>query len=55
MRKNEESDIYYCNSSRRADGPTAIMVTSVSRTGSAVIEAVVGAILIVAGIWGLRK
>ena len=38
-----------------ADGPTAIMVTGVSRVGSAVIEVIVGALLIVAGIWGLRK
>ena len=38
-----------------ADGPTAIMVTGVSRVRSAVIEVIVGALLIVAGIWGLRK
>lgn len=38
-----------------ADGPTAVMVTGVSSAGSVVIEAVVGALLIVAGIWGLRK
>ena len=38
-----------------ADGPTAIMVTGVSRVGSAVIEVIVGALLIVTGIWGLRK
>lgn len=38
-----------------ADGPTAVMVTGVSSTGSVVIEAVVGALLIVAGIWGYRK
>ena len=38
-----------------ADGPTAVMVTGVTRVGSAVTEIVVGALLIVAGIWGLRK
>ena len=37
------------------DGPTAVMVTGVTSVGSAVTEAVVGALLIVAGIWGLRK
>ena len=38
-----------------ADGPTSIMVTGVTRVGSAVIEVVVGVMLIIAGIWGLRK
>ena len=38
-----------------ADGPTAVMVTGVSSTGSVVIEAVVGALLIVVGLWGYRK
>jgi Na+-transporting methylmalonyl-CoA/oxaloacetate decarboxylase beta subunit len=38
-----------------ADGPTAVMITGVTRVGSAVTEIVVGALLIVAGIWGLRK
>ena len=38
-----------------ADGPTAVMVTGVTRVGSAVIEVIVGALLIVTGIWGLRK
>ena len=38
-----------------ADGPTAVMVTGVTRVGSAVIEVVVGVLLIVAGICGLRK
>ena len=38
-----------------ADGPTAVMVTGVTSVGSAVTEAVVGVLLIVAGIWGLRK
>ena len=38
-----------------ADGPTSIMVTGVTRVGSAVTEAVVGVLLIIAGIWGLRK
>ena len=38
-----------------ADGPTSIMVTGVTRIGSVVTEVVVGVLLIVAGIWGLRK
>lgn len=38
-----------------ADGPTAIMVTGVSRVGSAVIEVIVGILLIAAGIWGCLK
>ena len=38
-----------------ADGPTAVMVTGVTRVGSVVTEVVVGVLLIVAGIWGLRK
>ena len=38
-----------------ADGPTAVMVTGVTQVGSAVTEVVVGVLLIVAGIWGLRK
>ena len=38
-----------------ADGPTSIMVTGVTQVGSAVTEVVVGVLLIVAGIWGLRK
>ena len=38
-----------------ADGPTSIMVTGVTRVGSAVTEVVVGVLLIIAGIWGLRK
>lgn len=38
-----------------ADGPTAVMVTGVSSVGSAVIEVVVGASLIAAGIWGCLK
>ena len=38
-----------------ADGPTAVMVTGVSNVGSAVIEVVVGGLLIVAGIWGCVK
>ena len=38
-----------------ADGPTAVMVTGVSSMGSAVLEAVIGCILMIAGIWGLRK
>ena len=38
-----------------ADGPTAIMVTGVTRVGSVVTEVVAGILLIIAGIWGLRK
>ena len=38
-----------------ADGPTAVMVTGVSSMGSVVLEAVIGCILMIAGIWGVRK
>ena len=38
-----------------ADGPTAVMITGVSNVGSAVIEVVVGVLLIAAGIWGCLK
>ena len=38
-----------------ADGPTAVMVTGVTRVGHAVTEVIVGVLLIVAGVWGLRK
>lgn len=38
-----------------ADGPTAIMVVGVIGTGSIVVEIVVGMILVIAGIWGLKK
>ena len=38
-----------------ADGPTSIMITGVTRVGSVVTEVVVGALLIIAGILGLRK
>ena len=38
-----------------ADGPTSIMVSRVSGTGNIVLEIVVGVLLIVSGIWGLRK
>ena len=38
-----------------ADGPTTIMVTGITHIGSAVTEVVVGSMLIIAGIWGLRK
>ena len=37
------------------DGPTAVMVTGVTRVGSVITEVVVGVLLIVAGIWGVRK
>ena len=38
-----------------ADGPTAIMVVGAVGAGSVIIEIVIGVLLIVAGIWGLRK
>lgn len=38
-----------------ADGPTAVMVTGVSGTGNVVLEIVIGILLVIAGIWGLRK
>lgn len=38
-----------------ADGPTAVMVTGVSSMGSVVLEAVIGSLLMVAGIWSVRK
>ena len=38
-----------------ADGPTAIMVVGVTGVGSIVVESVVGVLLIIIGIWGLRK
>lgn len=38
-----------------ADGPTAIMLVGVIGTGSVIVEVVVGVLLIVTGIWGLKK
>ena len=38
-----------------ADGPTSIIVSGVIGTGNVVLEIAVGVLLIVAGIWGLRK
>ena len=38
-----------------ADGPTAVMVSGVIGTGNVVLEIVLGILLVVAGIWGLRK
>ena len=38
-----------------ADGPTSIMVSGVIGTGNVVFEIVVGILLILAGILGLRK
>ena len=38
-----------------ADGPTAIMLVGTIGAGSVLIEIVIGVLLIVAGIWGLRK
>lgn len=38
-----------------ADGPTAIVLVGSVGAGSVIIEIVIGVLLIVAGIWGLRK
>ena len=38
-----------------ADGPTAIMLVGTVGVGSVIVEIVIGVLLIVAGIWGLRK
>ena len=38
-----------------ADGPTAIMISSISGIGGAVVMIVIGILLIAAGIWGLIK
>ena len=38
-----------------ADGPTAIMVVGVTGVGSVIVESVVGILLVIIGIWGLRK
>ena len=38
-----------------ADGPTAVMVTNIAHIGNTVIKSIVGIVLIVAGILGLRK
>ena len=38
-----------------ADGPTAIMVVGVTGVGSILVESVVGVLLVIIGIWGLRK
>ena len=38
-----------------ADGPTAIMVVGVTGVGSIFVESVVGVLLVIIGIWGLRK
>ena len=38
-----------------ADGPTAIVLVGTVGAGSVIIEIVIGVLLIVAGIWGLRK
>lgn len=38
-----------------ADGPTAVMVTGVVGTGNIVLEIVIGILLVIAGIWGIRK
>ena len=38
-----------------ADGPTAIMLVGTVGVGNIIIEIVIGVLLIVAGIWGLKK
>ena len=38
-----------------ADGPTAIVLVGTVGAGSIIVEIVIGVLLIVAGIWGLRK
>jgi Na+-transporting methylmalonyl-CoA/oxaloacetate decarboxylase beta subunit len=38
-----------------ADGPTAIMIAKTANIGSIIIATITGALLIVAGILGLRK
>ena len=38
-----------------ADGPTAIMLVGMIGAGGVIFEIVIGVLLIVAGIWGLRK
>ena len=38
-----------------ADGPTAIMIVGTVGVGSIIIEIGIGILLIVAGIWGLKK
>ena len=38
-----------------ADGPTAVMVTAVSGTGNVILEMIAGVLLVVRGIWGLRR
>ena len=38
-----------------ADGPTAIVLVGTVGAGSVIVEIVIGVLLIVAGIWGLRK
>ena len=38
-----------------ADGPTTVMVTGVIGTGNVVLEIAIGILLVIAGIWGIRK
>lgn len=38
-----------------ADGPTTIVVAGVLGTGQMIGEIVVGILLVVAGVWGLRR
>ena len=38
-----------------ADGPTAIMLVRTIGAGNVIIEIVIGVLLIVTGIWGLRQ
>ena len=38
-----------------ADGPTAIMLVGTVGVGSIIIEIGIGVLLIIAGIWGMKK
>lgn len=38
-----------------ADGPTAIMLAGTIGAGNVIVESTLGVLLIVGGIWGLRK
>ncbi len=38
-----------------ADGPTAVMVVGALGSGSVIAEVLIGALLVVVGIWGCRK
>lgn len=38
-----------------ADGPTSVMIVGVLGTGSLIVEVLIGMLLIIGGIWGLKK